>query len=109
PGARSSGRAPNAVAYACNMEEGPGMSRAFFFQVRALWIRSADDARPRRSAPAERGLPTPVTDQQPAEQHPAQVSEVGHARLPTGEPEQQLGKAVDDHQRARLHRDRWDQ
>src|SRR3546814_2405459 len=61
-----------------------------------------------RPAAAERRLAAPVVDQQPAEQHPAQVGEVGHARLQAGEAQQQLDRAVDDHQRARLHRDRRD-
>ena len=41
----------------------------------------AHDPRPRRLALAERRLPAPVADQQPAEQHAAQVREVRHARL----------------------------
>ncbi len=67
------------------------------------------DARPRRTALAERRLPAPVADQQPAEQHAAQVREMRDAGLPAGEAKQQFDRAVDDHQRARLHRDRRDQ
>src|SRR5687768_10926951 len=65
---------------------------------------SANDAWPRRLALVERRLPAPVTNQQPAEQHAAQMREVGHARLQAGESQHQLDGAVDDDQRTRLHR-----
>src|SRR5690606_42004581 len=71
-----------------------------------LYTLSLHDALP---ISAERRLPTPVADQQPAEEHAAQVREVGHAGLQAGRSEEQLDRTVDDHQRARLHRDRRDQ
>ncbi len=63
----------------------------------------------RRPPPAEWRLPAPVADHQPAEQHAAEVGEMGHPGLPAGEAQQQADRTEHDHERARLHRDRREQ
>jgi hypothetical protein len=69
-------------------------------QVATCCLRASHAAqrRPLAAIAAERRLPAPVADHQPAEQHAAQMGEMRHARLQPGEAEEQFGHAVQDHE-----------
>jgi hypothetical protein len=71
----------------------------------SLQRRLPDDFELAHAAPlaAERRLPAPVTDQQPAEQHAAQMREMRHARLPAVQAKQQFGHGIQDDERTGLH------
>ena len=77
-------------------------SRRLFIAARSCAATLARDARHGtlhrttriRGGPlaTERRLPAPVADQQPAEQHPAQVGEMRHARHAVGDAQQQFDR-----------------